>query len=194
MRGPIARCALLLIDVQQGFKIMEQEGRSRNNANAEAHIARLLAAFRGVGARVIHVRHASLEPASLFRQGQPGFEAQDFARERAGEPVLLKTVNSAFIGTDLEERLRTGGIDSLVVAGATTNHCVETTLRMAANLGFDAQLVSDASWTFDLVGVHGESYPAELVHALSLANVHGEFGEVVTTAQVLAALAVAQDA
>jgi nicotinamidase-related amidase len=77
-----------------------------------------------------------------------------------GEPVIVKRVNSAFIGTDLEMQLRAADIKTLVICGATTNHCVETTARMAGNLGFDARLVRDATWTFDPVGPDGDAHSA----------------------------------
>ncbi|MGJ3264118.1 MAG: cysteine hydrolase family protein [Salinarimonas sp.] len=180
--------ALLLIDVQQAFAERAAAGERRNNPEAEARIAGLLAAFRAAGGGVIHVRHASTSPASRLAPEKPGFAVVDFAREIAGEPVLVKSVNSAFIGTDLEVRLRAAGIATVVIVGATTNHCCETTARMAGNLGFDALFVRDATFAFDMPGADGGTIPAQAIHDVTLANLSGEFARIVTAAQVIAAV------
>jgi nicotinamidase-related amidase len=185
---PVRHTALIVVDVQKAFDEFEAAGRRRNNADAVARISELLAAFRAKGAPIIHVRHASRRPTSRFAPDQPGHAVKDEAREQAGEPVIVKQVNSSFIGTDLERRLREKDIGHVVIVGATTNHCVETTARMAGNLGFDAKLVRDATWTFDLAGIDGEPIPAERVHAMTLANLQGEFAEIVTTSDVINAL------
>ena len=128
------------------------------------------------------------KPNSSFLPQNSGYAVKDEAREAPGEAVIVKRVNSAFIGTDLETRLRAGNITTLVICGATTNHCVETTTRMAGNLGFDASLVRDATWTFDRIGPDGDKHSAEEIHAMTLSNLNGEFARIVTAADVIASL------
>jgi nicotinamidase-related amidase len=183
-----ARTALIVVDVQRAFDQWEAAGRRRNNPDAVARIVDLLTAFRARRAPIFHIRHQGTRPQSSFLPDGPGYPVKDEARERDGEPVIVKRVNSAFIGTDLEQRLRAAGIRTLVICGATTNHCVETTTRMAGNLGFDACLVRDATWTFDRIGPDGEAHTAEAIHAMTLANLNGEFARIVTASEAAAAL------
>jgi nicotinamidase-related amidase len=185
---PPSLTALIVVDVQRAFDEWEASGKRRNNPQALARIADLLGAFRDHGAPVFHIRHESMRPNSSFAPGSPGYPVKDEARELEGEPVIVKRVNSAFIGTDLEARLRAAGITALVICGATTNHCVETTTRMAGNLGFDAALVRDATWTFDRVGPDGDAHSAEEIHAMTLANLNGEFARIVSAAEAIAGL------
>ena len=180
--------ALVLIDVQKAFLEREAAGERRNNPQAVPNMARLLDASRRRAMPVIHVRHASTRAASLLRPDRPGFASMDETREIAGEPVLVKNVNSGFIGTNLEARLRDGGIETIIIAGITTNHCVETTARMAGNLGFDVRLAEDACYTFDRTGHNGRHEAAEDIHAMTLSNLDGEFAAIQTTDSLLAAL------
>ena len=136
----------------------------------------------------MHVQHHSVEPESPLRPGQPGVEIQHAVAPLSDELVITKSVNSAFIGTGLEAWLRNREIDRLVIAGLTTNHCVETTTRMAGNLGFGPILVEDACATFDRKGPDGTVWPAATIHAVTLANLHGEFAEIATTDEVLATI------
>jgi nicotinamidase-related amidase len=127
--------------------ILDPRWGKRNNPEAESNIARLLAAWRKSGRLIRHVVHDSAEPCSLLRQGVPGNAIQVLAAPDTGEPIYRKHVNSAFIGTNLERDLRQDGINTLVIVGLTTNHCVSTTARMAGNLGFKTYVVSDATAT-----------------------------------------------
>ena len=176
--------ALLLIDVQQAFN--DPSWGRRNNSEAEQRIAELLGAWRAKGRPVIHIQHRRERPASLFYVDGPGFPFKPEAQPRAGEPILYKDVNSAFIGTGLEQHLREAGIGALVIAGLTTDHCVSTTTRMAGNLGFDTVIVGDACATFERTGPDGTHYSAQLMHEVALASLHGEFATVLATREVLA--------
>lgn len=180
--------ALLVVDVQKGFFVHDERSGPRSNPQGIDNVARLIAAFRAARVPVVHIRHDSIEPNSPFRPELPGNAVMDEAREIDGEPVLRKTVNSAFIGTDLEQRLRSAGIDTAVICGATANHCVETTARMADNLGFAVVLAGDAVWAYGQTGPDGIRHSAQSVHAMTLANIAGEFGRVATASDIIAAL------
>ncbi len=174
------KTALMIIDVQKGFDDVSYWGKC-STTGLEENIARLLAHWRGNRWPVVHAQHLSLEPASPLRAESPGCDFKPEAQPEPGEPVYRKNVNSAFIGTGLADDLRDAGISDLVVAGLTTNHCVSTTVRMAANLGFRTLVVSDATGAFDLVGPDGARYSARRVHDLSLANLHKEFATIIST-------------
>jgi len=175
--------ALIVVDVQEG--LADPGSGERNNPQAESNIACLLEAWRSSGRPVRHVVHDSIEPNSLLRPGLPGNAIQAAAAPAPTEPVYRKNVNSAFIGTSLEQDLRQDGIDTLVVVGLTTNHCVSTTVRMAGNLGFATFVVSDATAAFARTALDGSRRPAEAVHSGALSDLHGEFATVVDTAEVL---------
>ncbi len=177
--------ALLLIDVQQAFD--DPAWGPRNNPGAEANLLRLLAAFRAAGLPVVHVKHDSVELASTLRPERPGNALKPGFEPREGEPLFGKSVNSAFIGTGLEAWLRDRGITGLVVGGFITNHCVSTSARMAGNLGFRTAVVSDGCATFDFRDAGGV-IPAETMHRIGLAELQGEFAEVLSTEAVLARL------
>lgn len=179
--------ALLVIDVQEALD--DPRRPPRNNPDAETNIARLLAAWRTAGRRCIHIRDDSLNPESPFAPGQPGNAIKKIVAPLPDEWLIGKHFHSAFIGTDLEARLRSAGITTLVVTGLVANHCVESTVRMAGNLGFDTYLVGDATAAYDGTGPDGTHFAAETIHAVTLMNMHNEFATVTTADAVLAALA-----
>jgi nicotinamidase-related amidase len=185
MRASLPRpgAVLLLIDLQRA--IDHPSWGTRNNPSAEAQIGRLLAHWRGLRWPVWHVRHDSADPNSHYRPGQPGNDFKSEVAPIAGELIIVKRTNSAFIGTDLEQRLRAGGHDALVVVGVITNNSVEATVRMAGNLGFATYLVADGCFTFARKDWNGTPRTAEEIHAMSLANMHSEYCTVINTDELL---------
>src|SRR5687767_756701 len=174
-----ARTVLVPIDVQCGFD--DPRWGNRNNPAMETHGRALLDAWRAAALPLIHVRHDSITPGSTLAPGQPGHAFRPGFEPRPGEPVVSKSVNSAFIGTDLELRLRRLDASALVLFGITTDMCVSTTTRMASNLGFRTILVGDACACFDVTGPDGHRIDAEAIHRAHLATLHAEFAQVVST-------------
>jgi nicotinamidase-related amidase len=178
--------ALIVIDVQ---KAIDHSGwGERNNPDAEQNIAALLEAWRSTHRPIYHIRHDSTEPDSHYRPGQPGNDFKPEVQPLAQETILVKTTNSAFIGTGLEAMLSAANLRTLVVTGVITNNSVEATVRMAGNLGFETYLVEDACFTFGRRDWQGRWRTAEEVHSMSLANLDGEYCSVVRTCQVLEAV------
>jgi nicotinamidase-related amidase len=180
------KTALIVVDLQMGFD--DPTWGARNNPGAEACIEILLGVWRQAGNPVVHVHHRSTSPEGFFQPGTRGIQPKPEAMPRDGEHVVEKRVNSAFIGTGLEEYLRRAGIGTVVIVGLTTNHCVSTTVRMAGNLGFTTYVVADATATFDRAGADGRMRPAAEVHNAALGDLQGEFAEVVDTQTTVAAL------
>jgi nicotinamidase-related amidase len=178
---------LLLIDMQRAFD--REPWPRRWNENVDRNGLAVLAAWRRVGRPVIHVRHDSVETGSTLAPGLPGNAFRDGFEPLPDESVVSKSVNAAFIGTDLDLRLRRLGTRSVVTFGISTDMCVSTTVRVGANLGYRMTVVGDACDCFDLRDERGEIVPAELVHRAHLATLRHEFAAVVTTAELLDALA-----
>lgn len=178
---------LLIVDVQSGFDDHAHWG-PRNNPGAEQNIAKMLEGFRAAGRPVIFIQHMSQEPKSPLRASEPGNVIKPEVAPK-GERVFQKTVHSAFINTPLERTLRGAAQDTLVICGLTTDHCVSTTTRMGSDMGFTVYLVDDACACHDRKTRDGRTVPAQQVHESELAALHNEFATVVTTQDVLDAVA-----
>lgn len=176
--------ALLVIDVQMAFVQDDADGAARSCREAEQNIAALLAMFRERGDPVIHIHHHGLAPDDPFHVSASGSAVQPFASPLAGEPVFVKHGGSGFVGTALETELRQAGIQRVVLCGATANHCVESTTRTAADLGFVTIYVSDAVWAYGATGPDGVDHDPDQVHSTTLSTLHGEFATVLKTNQV----------
>jgi nicotinamidase-related amidase len=178
-----ATSALVLIDLQKA--IDDPSWGVRNNLQAESNVARLLAHWRGKGMPLIHIRHVSRHAESTYCDGQRGVEFKVAAEPLPGEVVVTKHAGSAFIGTDLETRLRLSGAEDVVIVGVITNNSVESTARMSGDLGFRTVVISDATFAFGRQDFNGRPHSAEEIHAMSLANLSGEYARICTTDQVI---------
>lgn len=178
--------ALIIIDMQQGMQSPSLP--PRNNPDAEANIAALLAAWRGAGMPVIHVRHMARAPLSVFYPGQSGALFQTALAPLEREHVVEKNVPDAFIQSGLERWLHVRGVRDVVIVGVSTNHSVESTARTAGNLGFATTVVADATFAFAQLDYDGNACSAAAVHAMSLANLKREYADITSTAAILASL------
>jgi len=180
------KTALIIIDVQNAIDDPEwSKYGSRNNPQAEENMSLLLSKWRQSGRRIIHIKHESKEPNSTYRSGDIGCEFKECVSPIEGELIIIKHVNSAFIGTNVEAILREADISHLVVFGVITNNSVEATVRMAGNLGFNTYLVEDATFTFAKPDYTGKIRTADEVHAMSVANLENEYCKVVCTDQLV---------
>lgn len=175
--------ALIIIDVQKAFD--DKKWGERNNLNAEENISKILTLWREKGWQVIHIQHFSENPNSVFNPQNQGFAIKELVQPIEGEVVITKKVNSAFIGTNLEEILKLNEITTVVITGLTTPHCVSTTTRMSGNLGFGTYLISDATAAFGLKDQSGNYYDAETIHNTSLAALNDEFATILSTEQLI---------
>ncbi|WP_206862302.1 cysteine hydrolase family protein [Lysobacter changpingensis] len=180
------RSALIPIDVQCGFDLPPWP--PRNNPAMEANALRVLDAWRRAGLPLIHVRHDSVMEGSVLAPGHPGNAHRPGFVPLEGEPLVTKSVNAAFIGTDLDLRLRRLNIDTVVLFGISTDMCVSTTARVAANLGYRTIVIGDACACFDLKDADGSVIPADAIQRAHLATLRAEFAQVEESGAVIEAL------
>ena len=176
------RAVLLPIDMQQAFD--GPPWPQRWNDEVEANGLALLAAWRAAARPSIHVRHDSVQSGSSLAPGTPGNAFRPGFEPQRDEPLVTKSVNSAFIGTDLDLRLKRLGAKHVVAFGISTDMCVSTTVRTGATMGWDMILVPDACDCFDLPDGQGGTIPAEEVQRAHVATLAFEFCRTAWTVQL----------
>ncbi len=179
------KTSLILVDIQKGFDNVDYWGGQRNNPETEKNAGQLLYLWREYKLPVFHIQHCSSNPASILAPGNPGNEFKEIVKPLNGEPVIQKNVNSAFIGTDLKAMLDSKQINAIVIIGFTTDHCISTTARMAANFGYKTFVVYDATAAFAKKGINNEQYNAETIHLTALAHLKDEFATIIKTSQIV---------
>ncbi|PFD29227.1 cysteine hydrolase [Bacillus cereus] len=183
MREDFSNTALIIIDVQKAFE--EEKWGTRNNPDAEENIQILLNMWREKESPIMHIQHLSDNDQSIFHPSKKSSDFKDIVVPIKDEKIFKKKVNSAFIGTGLEEHLKENKIKKVVIVGLTTPHCVSTTTRMSGNMGFETYLVSDATAAFAIKGADDTYYSAEQIHNVSLATLDDEFATVLTTEELI---------
>ncbi len=174
---------LIVINAQKGLLDATSEGR--NNLDAENNIARILEFWRAKKRRVVHVKHVSDNPQSIFFKDSAGCNFLDSAQPCENELVLEKTKSSAFAGTGLEAILNKESASSVVLVGFTASECIDATARDASALSLDVFVVGDGTATFDLRDPSGKLVKADRIHKLTLINLNAFYAKVVNTSDLL---------
>jgi nicotinamidase-related amidase len=177
------RSILIIINAQNGLLDATQEGR--NNSEAEKNISQLLSFWRSKNREIIHVKHLSDNPSSIFFRNSSGCEFLESLAPLSNEQIVEKKKSSAFSGTDLESLLSKKDGINIILAGFTANECIDATARDAASLGFESYVVGDATAMFDVRDTNGKLLKAERVHRLTLANINALYAKVIQTTDLI---------
>jgi nicotinamidase-related amidase len=176
------KTALLVIDIQDSFKVHPERWAKRSNPRFEENVTRLIATFREAGEPIFFVLHNDGDPG--FRPGDPEVRLMSFLDRRESDPLLVKSTRNAFTSTDLEARLDALGVERVVVCGISTEQCCETTTRVAADLGYEVDFVTEATLTFPI-----GTLAAEAIVERTEAVLRGRFARIVTVEEAGAVFA-----
>ncbi len=144
---PIAQSALLVIDVQDSFKARPSWER-RNNLAFEQNVTALIEAYRAAQLPVIFFLHTDSDEG--FATDSPFFKLMDFIKPRPGEVVLIKNTRNCFTSTPLQPYLLEKAVRRVTITGIQMEQCCETTTRVAADLGYAVDFVTEATMTFPI--------------------------------------------
>ncbi len=178
------KSALLVIDVQDSFKALSR-WEHRNNPAFESNLLELIADFRSRGEQVIYILHTDPDPA--FTKGNPAYKLMDFLEPLPHEPTFEKSSRNCFTSTALAQYLTQNGISKLVITGIQTEQCCETTARVAGDLGYSVDFVTDATRTFPIKHWELEEWisTTEITKATEY-HLAGRFARIVGTSQFIA--------
>lgn len=171
--------ALLVIDIQDSFKISPARWASRNNPRFEENVTELIARFREMKEPVIFVLHNDSDPG--FRVGDPEVRLMSFLDRRDSDPLITKNTRNAFTSTDLQARLDALGVRRVTICGISTEQCCETTARVAADLGYEVDFVTEATATFPI-----GSLSTDAIVERTEAVLRGRFARIATVEEVFA--------
>jgi len=144
---PIEQSALLVIDAQDSFKVGPRWAK-RNNPAFEKNVSTLIEAYRAAHLPVVFFLHTDSDLA--FSKDSPSFKLMDFLKPRKDEPVMVKNTRNCFTSTTLQPYLIRKGVRRLSITGIQMEQCCETTARIAADLGYAVDFVTEATLTFPI--------------------------------------------
>ncbi|NCF36836.1 MAG: isochorismatase family protein [Gammaproteobacteria bacterium] len=177
--------ALIIIDVQNDYfagGTMELVAMDEAALNCQ----KLLQSFRDESETLFHIQHIATRPgATFFVPDTPGCEINEKVQPRGDEAIVVKHFPSAFRDTELHQLLQQDGIEELVICGAMTHMCIDTTTRAAFDLGYQCRVISNACATRDLE-FDGRTVRAAKVQAAFMAALSVPFAKVSSTDQFLA--------
>lgn len=171
--------ALLIIDMQNFVKERIQQGVDYFPQNSFENMTSVIEKFRTSGTPVIHVRHQTPEQGSPLHHSSPSSQPLDAFQERADEPVFIKHTSSAFSSTGLLAYLQEARIAEVVVIGAVAGFCVNSTVRMGADLGLKMTVLKDAVLSFEL---ESHQLSAKAIHDVTLGLLDAGFAQVTDAA------------
>ena len=185
---PAAESALLVIDVQDSFKAGAR-WLQRSNPDFERNTAELIRIYRAAGLPVIFFLHADED--EHFSIGSPYFKLMDFIDRRQDEPLIVKTTRNCFTSTDLAPLLMARGVRRLTITGIQTEQCCETTTRVAVDLGYAVDFVTEATLTFPIPNWDkpGETLSVDAIVERTEYALRRRFARIVTVAELARELA-----
>ena len=176
--------ALLIIDVQNDY--FDKGAYPLSNANmAVKNIQGVLGKFRAEGDLVVFIKHINMnESATFFKPATLGSEIYKSIEPIEGEKIIIKYTPNSFKDTELHQFLRLQKIEELVIVGIMTQHCVDTIVRAAYDLGYSNILLHDCCATKELV-FNGETIAANIVQSSFMAALSRGFSDVMSFTEYL---------
>ncbi|QSL93425.1 cysteine hydrolase [Ectopseudomonas toyotomiensis] len=181
----MSKRALILIDIQNDY-FANGKWPLAGMDSATANAARVLAAARQAGDKVIHVCHEfESADAPFLAPDSAGASIHPQVQPLPGEAVVLKHQINAFLGTDLKAQLDAAGIEQITLVGAMSHMCIDAAARASADFGYATAVIHNACATRDQE-FEGRGIAAEQVHAAYMAALAFAYAGVVSTEQYLA--------
>jgi nicotinamidase-related amidase len=182
---PIRQSALLVVDAQDSFKATSRWER-RNNQKFEKNVDALIQAYRAAGLPVIFFLHSDEDEG--FAADSPFFKLMDFIQRRASEPLLMKNTRNCFTSTALGPLLLERNVRRVAITGIQMEQCCETTARVAADLGFAVDFVTEATLTFPIPNHDspGEELGVEDIQCRTEYVLRRRFARITTVAELQA--------